>query len=64
MVLGAMEVFYAREGYFPSTRELAYEVGWSSSGSVHPVLQELEYAGYVVRYGPQNRYRRTGKTHA
>ena len=49
--------FQLNHGYWPSIRQLAAELGWTSSSSAHAHLVTLEQYGYVERYGPQHRYR-------
>lgn len=43
----AIVAFKEREGYVPSIRQLAKELGLSSPGSIPPRLAALRDAGYV-----------------
>jgi repressor LexA len=60
-ILVEIEDYWSANGWFPSIREIAQAVGFSSPSSVHRHLVTLEHEGFIERYGPQNRYRLTEK---
>ncbi|ASA22054.1 LexA family protein [Paenibacillus donghaensis] len=48
-VLEALIMIVARDHYPPTLRELAKEVGLSSTAVIHGLLERLEYKGYIQR---------------